>query len=70
MPMDARFETNPERFVKGPPRVKLPPEFVAINPLTTEQATNSAESDRVNFPTLTAAGYVRCETKIVKPVVA
>lgn len=68
--LDARFEKNPERFVKGPPRVKLPAEFVAINPLTSEQATNSAESDRVNFPTLTAAGYVRCETKKVKQVVA
>ncbi|MCF6299288.1 MAG: IS3 family transposase [Thiomicrorhabdus sp.] len=56
--LDARFETNPERFVKGRPQVKMPPEFVAINPLTAEEASELGVSDKVNFPTLTAAGYV------------
>jgi putative transposase len=56
--MDTRFERNPERFVKGRPCVKLPPRFVAINPIVSEESANSAGSDSVNFPTLTAAGYV------------
>ncbi|HFE38946.1 MAG TPA: IS3 family transposase [Gammaproteobacteria bacterium] len=56
--LDVRFEKNPERFVKGRPIVKLPPAFVAINPVTPEEAAESAVSDCVNFPTLTAAGYV------------
>jgi putative transposase len=54
--LDARYQRNPERFVKGRPLVKMPPDYVAINPvsLTPGEATD----DRVNFPTLTAAGYV------------
>lgn len=56
--LNARFEMNPERFVKGRPTIKLPPTFVAINPIAAEEATESGVSDRVNFPTLTAAGYV------------
>lgn len=56
--LDTRFEMNPERFVKGPPIIKLPPSIVAINPITQEEAAESGVSDRVNFPTLTAAGYV------------
>ncbi len=55
--LDARFEQNPERFVRGRPSAKLPPKFVAINPITTEEGAN-AVNDHVNFPTLTAAGYV------------
>ena len=57
--LDERFEKNPERFVKGRPLVKLPPKFVAINPITHEEGVDSVASDCVNFPTLTAAGYVR-----------
>jgi len=45
-----------ERFVKGRPCVKLPPQFVAINPIALEAGADSAVSDPVNFPTLTAAG--------------
>jgi len=56
--LDARFKKNPERFVKGRPCVKLPPEFVAINPISPEEDGSKGESDSVNFPTLTAAGYV------------
>ncbi len=56
--LDARFELTPERFVKGRPCVKLPPTFVAINPITIGEEGNSLIGDHVNFPTLTAAGYV------------
>ena len=56
--LDARYEKNPERFVKGRPAVKLPPEFVAINPIAAEESGEML-ADCVNFPTLTAAGYVR-----------
>ena len=60
--LDARYEQNPERFVKAPPTVKLPPEFVAINPISAEEG-GELLTDRVNFPTLTAAGYVRDKGK-------
>jgi len=56
--LDERFKKNPERFVKGSPGIKLPPEFVAINPLTINESGRTAISDCVNFPTLSAAGYV------------
>jgi len=56
--LDERFKKNPERFVKGPPAIKLPPEFVAINPLAIDESGCTAISDCVNFPTLSAAGYV------------
>jgi len=56
--LDERFKSNPERFVRGKPSVQLPPKFVAINPLTKEENGGTVISDRVNFPTLSAAGYV------------
>ncbi len=59
--LDARYAQNPERFVKGPPTVKRPPEYVAINPISAEEREGLV--DHVNFPTLTAAGYVREEGK-------
>jgi len=54
--LDKRFAQNPERFVRGKPTVKLPPAFVAINPISMEKDILPT-SDSVNFPTLTAAGY-------------
>ena len=57
VPLDQRYAKNPERFVRGQPKVKMPPEFVAINPINIEQGVNPM-SDSVNFPTLSAAGYV------------
>ena len=51
--LDARYAQNPERFVKGRPKVKLPPKWVAINPLLDDEGELIA--DHVNFPTLTAA---------------
>lgn len=56
--LDVRFAQNPERFVRGRPRVRMPPTFAAINPIVIENGANASMSDRVNFPTLTAAGYV------------
>lgn len=53
--LDARYAQNPERFVRGRPKVKLPPEWVAINPLLNDEGEPIV--DHVNFPTLTAAGY-------------
>ena len=55
--LDARYQQNPERFVKGHPTVKLPPAFVAIDPITAEDGSKIL-ADHVNFPTFTAAGYV------------
>ncbi len=54
--LDTHFAQQPERFVKGRPTVKLPPEFVAINPVKDEEG--QLVVDRVNFPTLLAAGYM------------
>ncbi len=56
--LDERYALNPERFVKGRPIVSLPPESVAINPIVQSEDGNVI-GDRVNFPTLTAAGYVK-----------
>ena len=54
--LDLRYNQNPERFVQGPPVVKMPPTVVAINPISAEQIAEGVV-DAVNFPTLRAAGY-------------
>jgi hypothetical protein len=54
--LHARYERNPERFVRGRPVVKLPTRFVAINPITLKENGDTA-TDRVNCPTITAVGY-------------
>ena len=54
--LDARYARNPERFVKGRPRVAMPPKSVAINPIQPNEEGVIVD-DRVNFPTLVAAGY-------------
>ena len=54
--LDKRYQHNPERFVRGRPIVKMPPEFVAINPIS-QADIEAGVPDRVNFPTITAAGY-------------
>ncbi len=56
--LNNRYATYPERFVKGRPRIKLPPTEVSINPISAEEIA-SGVIDRVNFPTLSAAGYQR-----------
>ena len=56
--LDERYALNPERFVKGPPKVTMPPPSVAINPIE-QNEDGIIIDDRVNFPTLTAAGYVK-----------
>ena len=37
--LDAAYAAHPERFPNGPPIVRRPPESVAINPLSVEEAT-------------------------------
>lgn len=54
--LDKRYALNPERFVNGRPKVKLPPTEVAINPISAEDIAEGVV-DAVNFPTLHAAGY-------------
>jgi len=49
--LDTRYAQNPERFVRGRPTIKLPPEQVLINPVTAEQI-EKGNSTAVNFPTL------------------
>ena len=49
--LDKRYSLNPERFVRGKPKVDSPPSRVVINPATPEQLAAGA-SDQVNFPTL------------------
>lgn len=56
--LNAHYDLNPERFVKGRPSVQLPPAFVAINPISIEEGAQPPEADHVNFPTLSAAGYL------------
>lgn len=53
--LNTRYELNPERFVKEPPMVTMPPKSVAINPIDVDD--ESSLTDCVNFPTLTTAGY-------------
>ena len=55
--IDAHYHAHPERFVHGQPRVALPPASVAINPIIAEH--DDGAPDRVNFPTLTAAGATK-----------
>ena len=62
--LDARYQSHPQRFVKGCPAVSLPPVSVAINPLLTEDKDRTL-ADHVNFPTLTAAGYVSDKGKSI-----
>ena len=54
--LDARYARNPERFVRGRPKVLMPPESVAINPIQPNEEGMMTDG-RVNFPTLAAAGY-------------
>jgi putative transposase len=56
--LDERYERNPERFVHGHPIVPMPPEIVAINPIA-ETGEGLVIDNRVNFPTLSAAGYAK-----------
>ena len=56
--LDERYALNPERFVQGRPRIPMPAKSVAIN-AATDAAEATEDSDRVNFPTLTAAGYAK-----------
>lgn len=56
--LDIGYQKHPERFTKGRPIVPMPPKSVAINPVKVNDDGEMVD-DRVNFPTLTAAGYVK-----------
>lgn len=56
--LDVRYAGNPERFVRGRPVVAMPPVSVAINPIVPNDEGIIID-DRVNFPTLAAAGYAK-----------
>lgn len=56
--LDASYRRNPERFVRGQPCAPMPPKTVAINPAVPNE-DGIMDCDRVNFPTLSAAGYVK-----------
>ncbi len=42
--MDARYQLNPERFVRGRPQIKMPPTEVAINPISAEAPSRKVSS--------------------------
>ena len=52
--ISAAYEAHPERFVQGQPKIKRPPQVVAINPMYREDSSIETETG-INFPTLTAA---------------
>jgi putative transposase len=49
-----QYALHPERFVRGIPKLRIPPPQVAINPIWKEDGTIDTAS-AANFPTLTAA---------------
>ena len=49
--LNAQYQRHPERFVRGRPRVAMPPDFVAINPID-DDTDGGVASTTVNFPTL------------------
>jgi putative transposase len=52
--LDKQFDQHPNRFVKGRPKVAIPPAVVEINPVTDDQG-DSVITDTVNFATLARA---------------
>ena len=50
--LDEMYQKHPERFVTGSHKVALPPDTVAINPVSIE--LQGTDEDHVNFPTLQA----------------
>ena len=61
--LDARYAHHRQRFVKGPPRVALPPARVEINPVTPEQIEAGADTV-VNFPTLPRVAEAQRKSKL------
>ncbi|CAN5330090.1 hypothetical protein BH24PSE2_BH24PSE2_01700 [soil metagenome] len=51
--LDKQYAQHPQRFVRCRPQVPMPPEWVAINPIVSEDG--EIAGDQVNFPTLPAA---------------
>ena len=52
--LDDSFEAHPERFLRGRPKVAMPPASVSINPVQPDD-DDPAPYSVVNFPTLAAA---------------
>jgi len=52
--LDQAYQAHPERFIKGAPKVMLPPEIVSINPIPDDAHRDVIEKG-VNFPTLPRA---------------
>jgi len=57
--LDKRCAMNPERFVRGRPTVPMPPTSVALNRVEPAADGEVGVDERVNFPTLAAAGFVK-----------
>jgi putative transposase len=54
--LDAAYGAHPERFPNGPPRVRLPPDAVHINPMFTESVEVTVrQTDAVPPPAATAS---------------
>ena len=56
--LDPGYQKYQERFVKGHPIEPMAPKTEAINPIT-PSSDGEYVDDRLNFPTLKAAGYVK-----------
>ena len=48
--LDDIYRAHPERFPNGPPRVRLPPQTVSINPLHASSATSNSEASIPSAP--------------------
>lgn len=49
--LDQAYQAHPERFIKGAPKVSMPPNVVSINPISDDAEIEVIEKG-VNFPTL------------------
>ncbi|MBF7053782.1 IS3 family transposase [Halomonas sp. KAO] len=62
--LDDSFEAHPERFLRGRPKVALPPDSVSINPVQPDD-DDPAPYSVVNFPTLSAAGATATKSTLI-----
>ena len=69
--LDAGFQAHPERFVRGRPKVRLPPPTVAINPIDPGAPTQSvAEVLAADAPPATPAPATPAAPKPMLPGLA
>ncbi|QEA40836.1 hypothetical protein FGL86_06205 [Pistricoccus aurantiacus] len=62
--LDDSFEAHPERFLRGRPKVVMPPASVSINPVQPDD-DDPAPYSVVNFPTLSAAGNTETKSTLI-----